>query len=291
MSGYERTLSNKNLLEEIGSNCSAQYQTLDIFGGDCLWGSLKDASGNPVAVTNNSRSGFARSYNNDLGYIEGTPTMINQTECEKITDTSSNTTGSYCAMAGRINNATSPSTSAPYNGTTQDSTRRPEYISNNSDDKFTMRGSMYYGNYYNWYAVTAESGKFDMGSNANATDSICPRGWQLPINGGNDTDKSWQHLINGIYGYVSTNGYSQNNRKALSKIFSLPMSVPFAGYYEWTNGALYNRGDVGDYWSSTATATGEGTNAYYLIINYGGFVNPQRSNNKTYGFTIRCVAE
>ncbi|MBQ3430238.1 hypothetical protein IJG21_02310 [Candidatus Saccharibacteria bacterium] len=69
------------------------------------------------------------------------------------------------------------------------------------------------------------------------------------------------------------------------------LSVPFAGNYEWTNGALNNRGNNGNYWSSTATSSDSGTNAYNLNMNYGGNLNPQNNNNKTNGLTVRCVAE
>ncbi|MBR3279247.1 MAG: hypothetical protein IKG01_10190 [Lachnospiraceae bacterium] len=276
-----KTLSNKNLSDTIGSSCSEQYQSRGNFGTNCLWGSTKGG----ISVTANADSAFARSYNNNLGYIDGTSTVVNRTECEKITSTSPDLTGSYCIMVGRISNASSPSA----DGTTQDSTWQPELITNSTSSTFTMRGSMYYGDYYNWYAATAESGNYNM-SSANATESICPRGWRLPVNGGNDTDKSWQHLINGAYGYVSTNGYNQNNRKALSKLFSLPVSIPLAGDYEWANGALYSRGYYGLYWSSTATGTGDGTNAYNLLMNGAGSVEPQRSYNKFYGLTVRCVA-
>ena len=61
------------------------------------------------------------------------------------------------------------------------------------------------------------------------------------------------------------------------------------GNYNWTNGALNNRGYNGNFWSSTGTDT-SGT-AYNLNINYNGNFNPQNSNNKVNGLTIRCVAK
>ena len=41
-----------------------------------------------------------------------------------------------------------------------------------------------YGNFYNWYAATAESGNWDntdYDSDGNARDSLCPAGWSLPV--------------------------------------------------------------------------------------------------------------
>ena len=50
-------------------------------------------------------------------------------------------------------------------------------------------GNDSYWDYYNWYAATAESGTYAMTS-GNAEDSLCPAGWQLPINGDSSTSKS-----------------------------------------------------------------------------------------------------
>ena len=283
----DKTIALQNLSSTIGSSCSAQFQSRGTFGTSCLWGSLKDESGSTItSAANNSRSAFARSYNYDLGYLTGTSNTSDPTTCEAITQSEA-VWNTACAMSGRIDNKSSGTD----DGTTQDSTWQPEYISNSTSSTFTMRGSMYYGDYYNWYAATAESGKWDMEGTATATESICPRGWQLPVNGDSSVDKSWQKLIMGVYGYSTAAGYNQNNRAAINKVMSLPLSVPFAGYYEWTNGALNIRGNDGGYWSSTATSSDSGTYAYYLGMNYGGLLYPQLSNNKTYGFTVRCVAE
>ncbi|MBQ3429836.1 InlB B-repeat-containing protein [Candidatus Saccharibacteria bacterium] len=282
----EKTLSSKNLLAEIGSSCSEQYQSRGTFGTSCLWGSLKDESGSTItSAENNSRSAFARSYNYDLGYLTGNSNVNDPTGCAAI-EGNSGVWDSKCQMPGAIGNVSSGTN----DGTTQDSTWQPEYISNSTGSTFTMRGSMYYGDYYNWYAATAESGKWDMEGTATATESICPRGWQLPVNGDSSVDKSWQKLIMGVYGYSTAAGYNQNNRAAINKVMSLPLSVPFAGRYEWSNGALNYRGYDGYYWSSTATSSDSGTYAYNLRMTYGGYLNPQVDYDKTYGFTVRCVA-
>ena len=278
-----KTLSNKNLSDAINSSCSEQYQSRGTFGDSCKWGSMKDVS----SVTNNADSSFARSYNYNFGYINGTSNTSDPTTCEAITQSEA-VWNAACAMSGRIDDKSSGSDDGT--GSFQDSTWQPDLVTDSTASTYTMRGSMYYGDYYNWYAATAESGNYNMGTNAEAEESICPRGWRLPVNGGNDTDKSWQKLIMGVYGYSTAAGYNQNNRVAINKIMSLPLSVPFAGHYEWTNGALDGRGYDGNYWSSTATSTGDGTYAYYLFMNYGGYLNPQSNSNKTYGLTVRCVA-
>ena len=37
-----------------------------------------------------------------------------------------------------------------------------------------------FGEYYNWYAATSETGTFEQLSPLDAPDSVCPKGWKLP---------------------------------------------------------------------------------------------------------------
>jgi uncharacterized protein (TIGR02145 family) len=60
--------------------------------------------------------------------------------------------------------------------------------------------------------------------------------------------------------------------------------MPAAGYRNNTDGTLNNRGNNGNYWSSTEN----GTNANNLNFNSGS-VNTN-NNNRTYGFSVRCVS-
>jgi uncharacterized protein (TIGR02145 family) len=62
--------------------------------------------------------------------------------------------------------------------------------------------------------------------------------------------------------------------------------LPAAGYRYRADGALDDVGMYGGYWSSTAS----GTNALYLYFN-GTTVYPSYSNNRSYGFSVRCVSE
>ena len=58
------------------------------------------------------------------------------------------------------------------------------------------------------------------------------------------------------------------------------------GNYNWSNGALNNRGTNGNFWSSVGYSS---TNAHNLNFNSSNF-NPQNGNNKGNGFSVRCVA-
>ena len=59
-----------------------------------------------------------------------------------------------------------------------------------------------------------------------------------------------------------------------------------SGYRNFPTGALAAVGTDGDYWSS-APQSGS-TNAGNLGFN-SGIVNPLNSNNRAFGFTVRCV--
>ncbi len=158
-------------------------------------------------------------------------------------------------------------------------------------------GNDTYGDYYNYYAATAESGTYAMASDVDASDSICPAGWQLPVNGGSTTDKSWNNLLNNdsYYNLIDTEGpqtadnsnfpdATDPTKEAVYRMHQIPLSIPFTGLYSWA-GALVNRGGVGYFWSSTANSQ---TNARFLYF-YGAGVYPQNNYDKVGGFTVRCI--
>ena len=65
-----------------------------------------------------------------------------------------------------------------------------------------------------------------------------------------------------------------------------PVWSAFAGNY-YFGGSVNNVGGEGNYWSATAAS---GSNARNLNANAGN-LNPQNSNNKGNGLTVRCVAQ
>ena len=300
--GRSSTLENTSY-----STATYQFQSATAFGSNLLWGSICQENTGPlrqsgststctsISVANNNNAYYARSYNNDSAtatstgtgngpaYIGGTQNIQNATTCATY---SSSQTGGHqeCHMPGAIDNVSSGTA----NNLLRDSSWNPGAITTtggtnvNGSDTFTMRGSMYVGDYYNWYAATAETGNM---SSTTTSQDICPKGWRLPVNDGS-SDGSWTKLLRTTYGLTGS-GYG--NGASIGKVMQLPLSVPMTGNYDWTNGALYNRGYGGSFWSSTGTDT-SGT-AYYLNIRYGGGFSPQNSGNKVYGFTIRCVAK
>ena len=117
----------------------------------------------------------------------------------------------------------------------------------------TISSDTSYGGYYNICAASA--GTVCSSSSAqNATQDICPKGWRLPTN----SEQS------GITGYVS----------AFSPVYS--------GRY--INGALYNTGSSGYWWSATADSS---INQYNLYYNGGSLYTS--SYDKRNGFSVRCI--
>ncbi len=111
-------------------------------------------------------------------------------------------------------------------------------------------------------------------------DSICPKGWKLPINGNAQTTKSWINLLFTSYSL-------QDNRDSSTSARKIPLSLVYSGYYDWVNGILLTRGSYGYFWSSTPYSTAD---AHNLNFNSTHLI-PQYGSNKIYGLTIRCVGQ
>ncbi|MBQ3430570.1 hypothetical protein IJG20_00485, partial [Candidatus Saccharibacteria bacterium] len=115
----------------------------------------------------------------------------------------------------------------------------------------------------------------------NATDSICPKGWQLPTYSG---DKSFNNLfVNGDLSYGMSNSGSTRDYGLLSA----PLSYVRSGYYYWSSTGLNNRGSVGDYWSLRSSNTTLSSSLNFSSSS----LNPQDYSRRGYGFAVRCVSQ
>ena len=131
------------------------------------------------------------------------------------------------------------------------------------------------GNYYQWNAATAGTG----GSitNTNATDSICPKGWQLPTSN-NSNSGSFQALMN---------AYSiSSNTTGSTKITQSPLYFHPSGYV--LSGSLRYAGNHGFYWSSTAYSSS--TYAHYLRFLLGAVNSSYDYSARYVGNSVRCLA-
>ncbi|MBR3204679.1 hypothetical protein IKF81_03280 [Candidatus Saccharibacteria bacterium] len=111
-------------------------------------------------------------------------------------------------------------------------------------------------------------------------DSICPKGWGLPINGDAQTSKSWTNLL-------FTNYSLQDNGDSSTNAHKTPLSLVYSGVYYWVNGSLNGRGSSGGFWSSTPNSAAVARNLYF----YSTRLLPQNGDNKIGGLTIRCVVQ
>lgn len=123
------------------------------------------------------------------------------------------------------------------------------------------------GNFYQWKAATAGTG--DTNTSSNATDSICPKGWQLPTSN-NSNSRSFQALVGSLNS---------------STIIQAPYFFHPSGYVN--TGSLRDAGSDGYYWSSTAHRSP--SDAYNLNF-YSSRVNPSSYTYRYYGRSVRCLA-
>ena len=123
------------------------------------------------------------------------------------------------------------------------------------------------GNFYQWNAATAGTGGTI--TSQDATDSICPKGWQLPTSGNSNNGS-----FGGLVGSLNSTTITQ-----------APYYFNPSGYV--LSGSLRRAGYSGRYWSSTAYSST--SNAYNLYFNSGG-VLPSYNGTRYYGFSVRCLA-
>ena len=121
-----------------------------------------------------------------------------------------------------------------------------------------------HGGHYTFYAATAGWGTNSITS-GNSPKDICPKGWRLPTGGD---------------GGELQNLYNKYNSSALMR--GDPGFVLSGRVYD---GSASDQGSSGRYWSSTV----DDANYSYGLYLSDSSVGSVLSNNKFYGFSIRCV--
>ena len=123
------------------------------------------------------------------------------------------------------------------------------------------------GNLYQWNAATA--GKGGTITSAEATDSICPKGWKLPTSNNSDPGS-----FGGLVGSLNSTTITQ-----------APYYFNPSGNVD--SGSLRGAGILGYYWSSTATSSA----SYAYTLDFGsGYVDPSYDYSRYYGQSVRCLA-
>lgn len=123
------------------------------------------------------------------------------------------------------------------------------------------------GNFYQWNAATAGTGGTI--TSQDATDSICPKGWQLPT-----SNNSNPGSFGGLVGSLNSTTITQ------APYYFNPSGRVYRG-------SLWYAGTEGDYWSSTA----DSSTSYAYGLNFNLVrVNPSQVTYRSNGRSVRCLA-
>ncbi|HRX25145.1 MAG TPA: fibrobacter succinogenes major paralogous domain-containing protein, partial [Chitinophagales bacterium] len=142
-----------------------------------------------------------------------------------------------------------------------------------------------YGVLYNWPA--AMDGDVSSSSNPSGVQGICPSGWHLP------SDAEWTTLTDYLGGIdvagdkmkeEGTSHWTSPNTGATNEsgFSALP------GGYRLPGGTFNYVGSYGFWWSSTQSSA-YNTWYRYLYYSYSG-VN-RYNNNKSFGYSLRCIRD
>jgi uncharacterized protein (TIGR02145 family) len=131
-----------------------------------------------------------------------------------------------------------------------------------------------------WITTAADNGAWADG-NKTANDP-CPTGYRVP------TRDQWYYVvIHNQQTSIGSFGRNETNFGAARQFVSgaNTLTLPAAGYRFNINGALDDRGGNGYYWSSTEN----GPSGRRLTFTSGNA--SVGTDNRTYGFSVRCVSE
>ncbi len=138
------------------------------------------------------------------------------------------------------------------------------------------------GNYYNWSAVVASNNTSSTYiSFTKMPDSICPKGWKLPLVNDGPQVGGDVRTLNNTYGGVETSD---------SHLLAAPLYFVQSGHIESDlatgDVSLDNTGIVGWYWSNTVSSGGWAYRAYF----YDSYIHPNFNWYRGSGVSVRCVA-
>ena len=178
----------------------------------------------------------------------------------------------------------------------------PQIYTANQDSTTTDCGSyeycvisdVKYGNLYNWNAATATTGK--QATTGTAYESICPKGWRLPDNGGSGVNKTWGNLVSKYTVNLDGTGTAlsptnindgADSGAMVKRVQQAPFNLALPGIYQ--NSPLA-QGQNAIYWSRTVY----GGNT---VLPYNFYINSQEGNFRPQGAlhhkdraaSVRCV--
>ena len=138
------------------------------------------------------------------------------------------------------------------------------------------------GNYYNWPAAIASNNSSSLTTSTyndvtnNPKNSICPKGWRLPIISSVVANSEFTRLSR-VY-----------NGGSISKSTGLVGSPVYMIQSGYVNDSLNNSGYIGIYWSSTA----DNANVAYSMYFRSNVVSTSSNNgSRLNGRSVRCVSD
>ena len=155
-----------------------------------------------------------------------------------------------------------------------------------------------YGNYYTWHAAIANLTYNGTNNQSTTGTSLCPTGWHLP-KGGNKSNEAnnelWSLVVDGINGGTKPANYDSSTQPhydgtpegsdASNKLRAYPNNFLYSGYFYGSSAS--HRGNLGNYWSSTAS---DRSYSYYLYLNSSRVIPGTSYFHKGSGGSIRCMA-
>ncbi|NDV46957.1 hypothetical protein D0T49_07845, partial [Paludibacter sp. 221] len=142
----------------------------------------------------------------------------------------------------------------------------------------------------NW--TTAVTVDLNWRNQKNTTYDPCPTGWRVPaqgewsdiFRGGSALGAKTTAVANTWTWYAAANGTAGYEIKPDGETTTL--FLPAAGSRFGSTGELYGVGADGYYWSGSLSSV----YSLYLYFN-GSVVAPVTQHYRTYGFSVRCIAD
>ena len=134
------------------------------------------------------------------------------------------------------------------------------------------------GNISGWNTENAPNGAW---SDATKTaNDPCPQGFRVP------TKAQWDGVLANNTQSVTGTWTESATNYSNGRFFGTDLMLPAAGYRNISDGALVDRGEFGDYWSSKESGTDDAH-----ALNFGCCGALTFNFSRRHGFSLRCIAE
>ena len=162
---------------------------------------------------------------------------------------------------------------------------------NSNTDPYSYKSSTAsYGVYYNWTAAIASNDSSSLTTAySNAPDSICPKGWRLPVvyNGSSSNFPNEFGKLLKAYGYIAnetSNDQSWTNN-GYTKIQQAPINVTLIGYISNTSSLL----QVGNHFNFNSSTIATYPSYYRFSGSSDRHAAWYVEGGRFYGFAVRCL--